>query len=105
MVSVTKEEVIKLVRDDIDRSGLVIHCMNCRHGLSTSGNGTVSANNLLCNLNPQSGQPPPNILVYGCPNWELKEFQLQRDPSWAAKLQEYNNDNKTDDDWDDDIPF
>lgn len=80
------------LRNVLDNSGIIRHCMNCDNSLHKKGHN--ESGELLCNLDPNAGEPPVDILVYGCPSWLLK---LSKKKLWSTK--------DAYEDFDDDIPF
>ena len=53
-----------LLRDELERSSMIRHCLNCEHCIKQQDEKTVT-----CDLAPSAGQPPVRVLVYGCHNW------------------------------------
>ena len=60
----TSYELLKPLRKVLDNSGTIAHCLNCLNRRSYG----VS---VICELAPDAGQPPAEVLVYGCSSWQM----------------------------------
>lgn len=65
MLSEHNIEAISILRNSLESNGIIKHCHNC-------SNSMQSNTETLCGLSPESGQPPPNILIYGCGQWDFE---------------------------------